>query len=228
MSVLAEHWDKLHGMSATLAAQLARFIADDTAETVDATGDRILDAALEQFQSVGLRRSSMEDVAKRAGLSRVTIYRRFPQKDRLLEAVLLRECRRLIGDMRTVMLPLATPQQRVVESFVFALRTMREHPLLVRLMAIEPEDLLPVMTLQAGPVVAIVSGFIAQQIRDAQRRGEVPAYDPRPVAEILTRMAQSLILTTQGGVPLDSERQVRAFARDYIVPIVMRAVPAGD
>ena len=215
-------------MSATLAAQLARFIADDTAAPADAAVERILDAALEQFQSVGLRRSSMEDVARRAGLSRVTIYRRFPQKDRLLEALLLRECRRLLGDMRALMLPLATQEQRIVEGFSFALRTMRGHPLLQRLMAIEPENLLPVMTLQAGPVVAIVSGFIAQQIRDAQRRGEVPAYDPRPVAEILTRIAQSLILTPQGGVPLDSERQVRAFARDYIVPIVMRVVPAGD
>ena len=215
-------------MSATLAAQLARFIADDTAAPADAAVERILDAALEQFQSVGLRRSSMEDVARRAGLSRVTIYRRFPQKDRLLEALLLRECRRLLGDMRALMLPLATQEQRIVEGFSFALRTMRGHPLLQRLMAIEPENLLPVMTLQAGPVVAIVSGFIAQQIRDAQRRGEVPAYDPRPVAEILTRIAQSLILTPQGGVPLDSERQARAFARDYIVPIVMRVVPAGD
>lgn len=215
-------------MSATLAAQLARFIADDTAAPADAAVERILDAALEQFQSVGLRRSSMEDVARRAGLSRVTIYRRFPQKDRLLEALLLRECRRLLGDMRALMLPLATQEQRIVEGFSFALRTMRGHPLLQRLMAIEPENLLPVMTLQAGPVVAIVSGFIAQQIRDAQRRGEVPPYDPRPVAEILTRIAQSLILTPQGGVPLDSERQVRAFARDYIVPIVMRVVPAGD
>jgi len=126
------------------------------------------------------------------------------------------------------MQPLATPEQRIVESFVFALRTMRSHPLLVRLTAIEPEDLLPVMTLQAGPVIAIVSGFLAQQIRDAQRRGEVPPYDARPVAEILTRMAQSLILTPQGGLPLDSDRQARAFARNYIVPIVMRAVPAGD
>jgi AcrR family transcriptional regulator len=204
-------------MSATLAAQLARFIADDTAAPADAAVERILDAALEQFQSVGLRRSSMEDVARRAGLSRITIYRRFPQKDRLLEALLLRECRRLLGDMRALMLPLATQEQRIVEGFSFALRTMRGHPLLQRLMA-----------LQAGPVVAIVSGFIAQQIRDAQRRGEVPAYDPRPVAEILTRIAQSLILTPQGGVPLDSERQARAFARDYIVPIVMRVVPAGD
>ena len=212
-------------MSATLAAQLARFIADDTAAPADATGDRILAAALEQFQSVGLRRSSMEDVAR---LSRGTIYRRFPQKDRLLEAVLLRECRRMIGDMRALMRPLATPEQRIVESFVSSLRMMRSHPLLVRLMAIEPEDLLPVMTLQAGPVIVIVSGFIAQQIRDAQRRGEVPAYDPRPVAEILTRMAQSLLLTPQGGMPLDSERQVRAFARNYIVPIIMRAAPAED
>ena len=215
-------------MSATLAAQLARFIADDTAAPADAAGERILDAALEQFQDVGLRRSSMEDVARRAGLSRITIYRRFPQKDRLLEAVLLRECSRLLDGMRAVMRPLATQEQRIVECFVFGLRTMRGHPLLVRLMAIEPEDLLPVMTLQAGPVLAIVSGFMTQQIREAQRRDEVPAYDARPVAEILTRMAQSLILTPQGGIPLDSERQARAFARDYIVPIVMRVVPAGD
>ena len=49
----------------------------------DPTTERILVGALQQFEEFGLRRTTMEDVARRVGVSRVTIYRRFAGKDAL-------------------------------------------------------------------------------------------------------------------------------------------------
>ena len=76
--------------------------APDRGEDADAVTERILDAALGQFEDFGLRRSTMEDIARRCGLSRITIYRRFPKKENLIEAVVLRELRNFLGDLASV------------------------------------------------------------------------------------------------------------------------------
>ena len=56
----------------------------------DALGERILEAALACFEEVGIRRTSMDDIARTAGVGRMTVFRRFGSKDRLAEVVLLR------------------------------------------------------------------------------------------------------------------------------------------
>nr|MDT0664452.1 helix-turn-helix domain-containing protein [Micromonospora sp. DSM 115978] len=63
-------------------------------DDADETRARILDAAYEQFCRTGIQRSTMEDVARRAGVSRITVYRRFATKDVLVEHVVRREFRR--------------------------------------------------------------------------------------------------------------------------------------
>ncbi|MEU8379627.1 helix-turn-helix domain-containing protein, partial [Streptosporangium sp. NPDC048865] len=69
----------------------------DAVERIDDTDEtraRILDAAYEQFCRMGIRRSTMDDVARRAKVSRITVYRRFATKDVLVEHVVRREFRR--------------------------------------------------------------------------------------------------------------------------------------
>jgi len=60
----------------------------------DETSARILDAAYEVFCRIGIQRSTMEDVARRAGVSRITVYRRFAAKGTLVDHVVRREIRR--------------------------------------------------------------------------------------------------------------------------------------
>src|SRR4051812_50012998 len=58
----------------------------DGAPPLDATTERILTGALSQFEDFGVRRTTMEDIARRTGVARVTVYRRFAAKERLGEA----------------------------------------------------------------------------------------------------------------------------------------------
>src|SRR5918911_937214 len=91
----------------------------------DAVAERILDAALEQFQLVGLRRPTIDDVARRARVGRVTVYRRIGQKDELVRAVILRELRRLFAAVDAATAPLTTVEERLAEGFAVVLRTVR-------------------------------------------------------------------------------------------------------
>src|SRR6059058_5803542 len=61
----------------------------------DGTDDRVLDAARASILAVGFRRTTLTEVARRAGLSRMTIYRRWPDTRTLLADLLTREWARL-------------------------------------------------------------------------------------------------------------------------------------
>ena len=66
-------------------------------EAADRTSQRILDAALTEAAAVGLQRITVEDVVRRAGVSRMTAYRRYPRRDDLVEALVRRETQRFLG-----------------------------------------------------------------------------------------------------------------------------------
>ncbi|MFJ6071346.1 TetR/AcrR family transcriptional regulator [Streptomyces sp. NPDC093065] len=190
------------------------------AGTEDPTARRILDAALEQFTVFGLRRSSMDDVARRAGVSRVTVYRRFQNKDTLVEQTLLRENRRFFQRLDAAVAALPTMEERVVEGFVVALRHTRAHPLFGGLLRLEPEVVLPYLTVQGGSSLAATVDYLTGHLRRAQQAEGRPGDDPRPVAELMVRVAVSFLLNPAGCIEMEDEDQARAFARRYLAPLL--------
>ncbi|MEU8734313.1 MULTISPECIES: TetR/AcrR family transcriptional regulator [Streptomyces] len=189
-------------------------------ETEDPTARRILDAALEQFTVFGLRRSSMDDVAKRAGVSRVTVYRRFRNKDTLVEQTLLRENSRFFQRLDQAVAALPTMEERVVEGFVVALRHTRAHPLFGGLLRLEPEVVLPYMTVHGGSSLAATVDYLTGHLRRAQQAEGRPDDDPRPVAELMVRVAVSFLLNPASCIEMEDEDQARAFARRYLAPLL--------
>ncbi|AIJ11932.1 TetR/AcrR family transcriptional regulator [Streptomyces violaceoruber] len=189
-------------------------------ETEDPTARRILDAALEQFTVFGLRRSSMDDVAKRAGVSRVTVYRRFGTKDALVEQTLLRENSRFFQRLDQAVAALPTMEERVVEGFVVALRHTRAHPLFGGLLRLEPEVVLPYLTVHGGSSLAATVDYLTGHLRRAQQAEGRPGDDPRPVAELMVRVAVSFLLNPASCIEMDDEDQARAFARRYLAPLL--------
>ncbi|CAM5315122.1 TetR family transcriptional regulator [Streptomyces pilosus] len=197
---------------------LARALARP--ETEERLARQILDAALEQFTIFGLRRSSVDDVAKRAGVSRVTVYRRFRNKDGLVEACLLREVSRFFRELDDAVAPLPAMRDRVVEGFVVALRHTRAHPLFGGLLRLEPEVVLPYLTVGGGPALTVTTDYLTSHLRRAQHSEGRPGTDPRPVAELMVRVAVSFLLNPAGCIELDDEEQSRAFARRYLAPLL--------
>ena len=191
-------------------------------ESFDPTTERILDAAREQFELEGIKRSSVEAVARRAGVTRVTVYRRYPRKDALVEAVIGRETRALIAEVDARTNAIEDADDRTVECFVLLLGWFREHALVRRMLETEPESVLRALTIDAGPVITIGTAYVAEQIRRAQREGDYPAYDPEPAAEIFARFIQSLILTPDELDRFSDDDDARAFARAHIAPMLKR------
>src|SRR3954471_5204291 len=135
--------------------------------SADVTADRILSAALEQFEDFGIRRTTMEDVARRAHVSRVTVYRRFPGKEHLVAAVIVAEAQRFFAELELAVGALDSVEERIVEAFVHTLAAAREQRLLNRLLRTEPAALLPHLTIEGGPVIAAGTAFLARHMRIA-------------------------------------------------------------
>ncbi len=204
-----------------ISALDALLFADPTA-TPDAVADKILDAAFEQFRMLGIRRSSMEDIAKRAGVGRVTVYRRFESKDRLVQALLLRECRRSVQRVDERAAAHDTVEERMVEGFVAAMEEVRTHPLLLALLRTEPETVLPLLTVKAGLGLSIGRTYVAQKIREGRAELGLPDDDVDSVAEIFARLCLSMLLTPKTQMTIDTAEGARELARKHILPLALR------
>jgi AcrR family transcriptional regulator len=208
-------------------ALLDRIMAT-TPGPADDTSERILNAAVSQAEEFGVRRFTIGDVAQRVGVSRVTVYKYFPGKDRLIEAVLLREMRRFLRDVDEAVAPYETLEERLVEGFVFALAWLRKHRLLNRLLRTEPELIVPNLTVRAGPVLAAGREFIAGFARREAEEGRLPLADDEidGVSELLARAVLSFVLTPDSVIGLRTQAEIRAFAEHYLAP-TLQALAAG-
>ncbi|WP_067478634.1 TetR/AcrR family transcriptional regulator [Actinomadura hibisca] len=196
----------------------------DAVEQVDDTDETracVLDAAYEQFCRMGIQRSTMEDVARRAGVSRITVYRRFATKDALVEQVVRREFRRYFDRFLTDIARAGTAADRVVLGFVSSLRAIRGNPLIGGLIATETDLLVASMIGDGGRTVATVRRFVAGQLRQEQRAGNVPdALDTDLVAEMMVRVSASFLAIPSHLVDLDDDEQLAEVARRFLVPML--------
>jgi TetR/AcrR family transcriptional regulator, repressor for uid operon len=194
--------------------------AVDGAAEEDANGD-LLDAAYELFCRQGIQRTTMEDVARRARLSRITVYRRMGSKETLVEQVMLREFRRYLDQFLVDIGKADTVEERVVIGFVSSLRAIRGNPLIEGLMTVDPDALVPSVLGEGGQTLAAVGQFLAGQLRREQAAGHVAKeVDVELVAELMVRMSSSFLLTPSQRVDLDDDAQVGEIARRFLVPML--------
>lgn len=183
----------------------------------DEVGESIVDAALEEFLAYGLRRTTVDLVARRAGVSRATLYRRFDGKDALVQAVLVRESRLFFASVATAVAEVSTVADRLVEGFAVGVRYARTDRLLNRLLASDPEALLPYLTTNGALVVAAARDFLVLQGDPDASLGD---RTPTGVAELFVRLAISFTLMPESAIPFDTDDDVRGFARAYLAPLL--------
>ena len=192
----------------------------------DASTEAILDAALVEFDQHGIRRVALDDVARRAGVSRTTIYRRFANRDDLVAAVMDRENARLFIDIAAE-LKIARPQSNpYVEAFTSAMLRSRGHRVLNRMIVDDPA-----LTLQlAHRHYRAAVSRIEQALQVIFPPGFVERSGTRAVhelAENIWRYAMMLLLLPRAE-PIETPEEIRAFAEMHFLPSLpeaLRTVP---
>jgi AcrR family transcriptional regulator len=90
--------------------------------------DKIIDATIRCFRRYGIDKTSMDDIAKAAKLSRPTIYRYFPSRHHLAVEVMVREVRDHTRLVVPVLKEHRYPPRALVEGIMFDLAMAKEHP----------------------------------------------------------------------------------------------------
>ncbi|MBF6175611.1 TetR/AcrR family transcriptional regulator [Nocardia blacklockiae] len=194
-----------------------------------ADGEQLLESALSAFLDFGIKRTSMGEIARRAGISPATLYRRFESKNDLIEAVGVREAQRFVAEIdkrvaeitgATAAEPATAAEEQLVEVFVAFITLLARNELLRRLLRTEPDLILPRLTTDAGPILAVGRAYLADKLRELQKTNPALEFDADLVAEIMARLAQSLALTPDGLIPVGDQQAAREFARRTLMPMV--------
>jgi AcrR family transcriptional regulator len=156
--------------------------------------NEILDAALEVFSEAGLQEASVDDVVKRAGLSKGTLYWYFKSKDRLISALIrrfftlelnkIKKLQQGKGAVRERLLRYSREVEEVVKKMPRAL-TLEFYAVAVRQKTVRKF---------MGELYVSYCGELAQLLREGIDRGEFVKMDTRQMAAAITGLCEGLIL----------------------------------
>jgi AcrR family transcriptional regulator len=158
--------------------------------------DAVLDATRDCVLAYGVRRTTLTDVAKRAGVSRMSIYRRWPDVRSLVADLMSREWHAvLVAAAAAGLKRRGRRRARGVAQIVAVVRGLREHPLLRKIQEVDPEILLPYMLERRGTSQEEMLEFVVQALRTGQREGSIRAGDPERMSRAILLAAQPFALS---------------------------------
>ncbi|MBF6465728.1 TetR/AcrR family transcriptional regulator [Nocardia beijingensis] len=182
---------------------------------------RILDAALVLFEQVGVKKTTIEEVARKAGVDRVTVYRHVGGRDDLVQAVISREVAAVLAEITEIAERHDDLGELVADIFVTVITRWRTNPLVERMLTLEPARVVLKLTVDGAAPFAMSVHTTAAALQRAVERGILPlATDLNTRAEIVCRIVHSLILAPHGLTELETDEQLAEFARTYLVPVV--------
>src|ERR1700712_652250 len=140
--------------------------------TSSSADDGYLDAARDAILAVGGSRTTLTAIARRAGVSRMTLYRRWPDTQTLLADLMTREWGDVVGAA-------VTPDEeagvldRIPHGIVATVQSLRANALLRRIVDVDPEVLLPYLLDRRGRSQEMVAEALAALIAQGQREKKI-------------------------------------------------------
>jgi AcrR family transcriptional regulator len=191
---------------------------------LDTTGARVLDAAVQVLVDFGFECATVDLVVKYAGVSHTAVYRRWPAKNALLGAAVLREFNTIFDAAVRRLDDRATFEDKVIGAFTAVVWSVRNHPLMTRELKIEPETVLPFLTTSSGPAMQTALAFVADRLRGWAQASGLELDDPEALADIVVRLAHSVLLVPQPTRPLDTRIDIENYAQRYLGPLTRSAL----
>ena len=160
-----------------------------------ASRDAYLDAARDCILDVGWRRTTLTEVARRSGVSRMTIYRSWPDMPTLLGDLMTREWSEVVATTLAAE-PVDDDHARALAHALVAVTgALRENELVVRILELDPELLLPYLLARRGRSQQAILDLVSARIAAGQAAGEIRAGSPDAVARSLVLASHGFVLS---------------------------------
>ncbi|MFI6172588.1 TetR/AcrR family transcriptional regulator [Nocardia sp. NPDC051052] len=190
--------------------------ADDALSAIDLA---ILDAARRCVEEFGVRRTTLTEVAKRAGVSRPTVYRRWPDTGALVAELLVRELRAIVA---ATMPSAGIGRTKLVTGIVAGAVKIRSNPLFGKIFRTDTDLMLTYVFGRLGRNQRALIELFAAGIREGQQDGSIRDGDPEHLATMLLLIAQSAVQSAGTVAPLlagtDLDTELANALDGYLVP----------
>lgn len=186
----------------------------------DSTDTRILDAARDSIIAIGWKRTTLTEVARRAGLSRMTVYRRYPDAVAIYADLMTREW----ADQAPTGVDAAdTTARGIADLIAERLDILGHDPLFRRLIELDPDLLLPYLTERRGRTQKAVLTVLVPLIAHGQRARTIRPGSAELLARSILLSAQGFLVSSQtmtdGAVSADELRaELIALIERYLRP----------
>jgi AcrR family transcriptional regulator len=166
-----------------------------SAASIRVEDDVLLDAARACVLERGMRGTTVSGVARTAGVSRMTLYRRFPDVRSLLAALMTREFGALLARVDERAATTATGRERLVGAAVHSANALASNPLMRTVLDRDAELMLPYIVERMGSVQRIAEQFLQTALIAGRADGSVRAADPAVQARAILLVVQSFVFS---------------------------------
>lgn len=151
--------------------------------------DQILDAARTCMLEFGMRRTTLAEIARRAGVSRPTVYRRWPDTQAIVADLLTREIALAVPPPAGT----GTMRDQLVGVVTQVTATIRTHPLFVKILRSDPEVLITYIVDRLGTSQRALLDHLVSAVEAGQADGSIRTGDPVAMATMVLLTAQSAV-----------------------------------
>ena len=186
---------------------------------------QILDAARACVLAAGVHDTTLNDVARRAGVSRMTLYRRYSDIGSLISEVLGHEFARILREHTTESPHVSDDgrpaRTRLVDTVLEVVRAFHADPLMCQVLEAEPEILMPYLINRFGSTQQIAVTLLAHRLDAGHRDGSIRRGSIAVQAHAIVLTAQAFIVSAAASGPVPVSRLLEELAEmldAYLAP----------
>ena len=186
----------------------------------DAKRNAILSAAMEVFAAYGLRKTTVGDVIRTAGVSRATVYKHFADKDEIFDAVVEREMREMLAEDRRAMAGEATTRDRLRAVISTHAELIRKKVNLLRVTKERYAEIVPHAREQMQKMTAEATALFADILQLGVDEGEIAVDDVERAAVTILYVVKGIFM----GAVMDVWDADRDVLIDDMVDLIMNGL----
>ena len=185
------------------------------------TLDRILDGAISCYTRDGISKTSLDEVARAAGVGRTTLYRYIDNRDDLLAKVLLRDARLQQEELLILLRSHDNFASWLVDSMVHVMRARRTRPMNALLFGADSGGLLERISLEPANFYGVAEELLAPLFEVAQAQGQIrEGVTLQNAARWTARIQLSLINYPEEF--LEDEEALREYVKLFFLPSLVK------